>query len=226
MVSSKGKRGGDPSRIPPLVTLTYACVICGKTGEVETRKPQHQPLPKTCSTSCASALVRESAKAVILQFLSRTPETGDIPQNIAEELMKAYNWLQNAEAGQVKNVRLSCKHCGAAFTAFISKNSKGSSEASKFCSFACRDSNASNLPEGVVCSAPRKAGHATEVEAVAVAEKMNSRLFLEGDEEGVQPYACSCGKWHTGHKSKRDWLDAAQETITLVNKKTFALTNA
>jgi hypothetical protein len=75
----------------------------------------------------------------------------------------------------------------------------------------------------VICRSPRKEAHLTEEEAKKVAERLSKKLLLEGDSEGVEAYACTCGQWHTGHLSKREWLEAATTAINLLNEKTIFL---
>ena len=220
----KGKRGGDPNRKPPVVTVSYNCLFCLTTCEAETRKPECFEPPRTCSSECEAALIRKEAKTLIFEVLPNAdlPADGDIPQRIAEEVLQAHRWYGKAQLGEVKVVGIICTHCKNPADKFTFKNSKVKNGPSVYCSFACRESKASKLPSHVVCRSPRKESHATEQEAQEIADKLNVRLSGEGDGEGVQPYACTCGKWHTGHYSKRLWLEAATTAISLLNELTAA----
>jgi hypothetical protein len=221
----KGKQGGDPSRRPPLVTIAYQCLFCLKDCEAVTRKPDYFDVPNSCSNECEAALIREKAKLFVREILgeSDVPERGDIPQRIAEEVIQAHRWLQKAENREVKIVSIVCAHCKKPADKFAFSNSKVKNGPSIYCSFACRESKATKLPKGVICRSPRKESHPNAKEAREVADKLNRLLILEGDTEGVAPYACTCGRWHTGHQSKLQWLEAASAAIAILNEKTTAL---
>lgn len=220
----KGRAGGDPSRRPQMVTVSFQCAICHEPGTAATKRPNSFQPPKTCSTDCASTLVRQEAEHLIQEVLGRsdTPQSGSISQRMAEEVMAANSWMEQAEHGRVREVSIICAHCGKAsknFTASMSSNKS----VSKFCSRVCKSSHDEGLPSGVVCQSPRKASHATFEEAQIAAASMNALLMFEGDVEGVTPYLCSCGRWHVGHDSKNAWLLSAQTAIAFMTDRTVVL---
>lgn len=220
----KGKQGGDPSRRPPIVEVIHHCQVCGKQGSSETRKPEFFTPPATCSSECSSALTRMEAQNIIREILGDAPERGSIPQKMAVELLVAHDWMVQAEAGRVRKVEITCAHCGKHAARFTHVTAPNNKSVSKFCSGDCKESNLHGLPFGVICRSPNKSSHATLPEASTVSADMNTQLLLEGDTEGVQPYQCSCGKWHVGHRSKRVWLDAAREALVILTARTVALT--
>lgn len=219
----KGLRGGDPSRRPPITVITFDCKICGQECSAETRKPEFFIVPATCSSECSSALIRKQAQAVILEFLGEVPSEGSIPQKMAVELLVAHNWMVQAETGRVRRVEITCAHCGKHADRFNHATSPNNKNVSKFCSGDCKESSIHCLPSGVICRSPQKSSQSTLPEAVIAATEMNAKLLLEGDVEGVQPYECSCGKWHVGHRSKRIWLDAAREALAILTERTAAM---
>lgn len=219
----KGKQGGDPSRRPPVVEVIHHCQVCGKLGVYETRKPEFFTPPATCSSECASALTRMEAQNIIREILGDAPERGSVPQKMAVELLAAYRWMKQAEAGRVKTVQVTCAHCGKSTNRFIHATARKTKNISRFCSDDCKESSNHGLPFGVICRSPNKSSHATLPEALAVSADMSSCLLAEGDNEGVHPYQCSCGRWHVGHRSKREWLDVAREALSIMTERTVSL---
>lgn len=220
----KGRAGGDPSRRPPLVTVHFHCIICNKPGSGETKRPNHFQTPKTCSTDCASALARKEAEELIRSVLggNNAPQSGSISQRMAEEVLTASNWMEQAEKGRVRKINIICAHCGHAadnFTNTLTSNKN----VSRFCSWECKASNSEGLPAGVICRSPKKFSHATFEESQLAATAVNAQLLLAGDMEGVTPYLCSCGSWHVGHDSKNGWLLPAQAAIAFMSDRTMAL---
>lgn len=220
----KGKQGGDPSRRPPVVEVIHHCQVCGKQGSSETPKPEHFTPRATCSSECSSALTRMEAQNIIREILGDAPEGGSIPQKMAAELLVAYNWMKQAEAGRVRRVQITCAHCGNSADRFTHATAQKTKNVSRFCSDDCKESSNHGLPFGVICRSPKKSLQATFNEAITVSADMNTQLLLEGDKEGVQPYECSCGKWHVGHRSKREWLDAGRVTLSIITERTLAMT--
>lgn len=220
----KGVQGGDPSRRPPITVIMSDCLICGKQSSSETRKPEFFIPPKTCSSECASTLVRKQAQDLIREVMGdEAPVTGSLPQKMAVELLVAHDWMVQAEAGRVRRIRINCAHCGKPADRFAHATSRNNKSVSKFCSGDCKESSIHGLPFGVICRSPQKSSQPTFPEALTAATEMNTRLLLEGDTEGVQPYECSCGNWHVGHRSKRVWLDAARETLSILTERTVAM---
>jgi hypothetical protein len=219
----KGKPGGDPSRRPPLVSVVFNCLVCGKEGSAETRKPEFFVAPKTCSTECSSSLTRREAQDLIIETLGEVPSHGSIPQNMAVELLAAQDWMKQAESGRVRKVSITCAHCGQPAYKFTHVTASNNKNVSRFCSGDCKESSLHGLPFGAICRSPRKAAQTTYAAAVEAATEMNIKLHLEGDTEGVQPYECACGNWHVGHRSKRIWLDAARVVLAIVTDKTVIL---
>lgn len=219
----KGKQGGDPSRRPPVVEIIHHCQVCGKQGSSETRKPEFFTPPATCSSECSSTLTRMEAQNIIREILGDAPERGSLPQKMAVELSAAYSWMKQAEAGRVRTVQITCAHCGQPANRFTHATAQKTKNVSRFCSDDCKESSIHGLPFGVICRSPNKFSHATLPEAITVSTDMNTQLLLEGDTEGVQPYQCSCGKWHVGHRSKREWLDAARESLVIITERTVSL---
>lgn len=219
----KGKSGGDPSRRPQMMTVNFACVICKKPGSAATRRPNAFKPPKTCSSECASALVRKEAEGLVRYAIGRnnTPALGAISQQMAERVIAANTWREQAEIGRVRKVSITCAHCGQASENFTSH--KPSTSVSKFCSRECKASDNAGLPKGVICPSPTKIAHFDFGESEQAAQKMNAQLMLEGDTEGVVPYLCSCGKWHVGHPSKEAWNQSAKAAIARMNEMTLAL---
>lgn len=220
----KGKQGGDPSRRPPVVEVIHHCQVCGKKGSSETRKPEFFTPPATCSSECSSALTRMEAQNVIREILGDAPERGSIPQKMAVELLAAYSWMKQAEAGRVRRVEITCAHCGKPADRFTHATAQKTKNVSRFCSDDCKESSNHGLPFGVICRSPQKSSQSTLSEAITASTEMNAQLLLEGDTEGVQAYECSCGNWHIGHRSKRVWLDAAREALVILTARTVALT--
>lgn len=220
----KGIQGGDPSRRPPIVVMTFHCQMCGKEGSAETRKPEFFIPPKTCSSECSSSLTRKQAQDIICEVMGdEAPDTGSLPQKMAVELLVAHDWMVQAEAGRVRRIQINCAHCGKPADRFAHASSRNNKSVSKFCSGDCKESSIHGLPFGVICRSPQKSSQPTFSEAVTAANAMNAKLLLEGDLEGVQPYECSCGNWHVGHRSKRVWLDAAKVTLSILTERTVAM---
>ena len=222
-IDLKGKPGGDPSRRPQLVTVEFACVVCKKPGSAETRRPNAFNPPKTCSADCSSALVRKNAEALVRYAIGRdnTPSVGSISQQMAERVIAANTWREQAEIGRVRKVEIVCAHCGRAAVNFTSH--KSSTNVSKFCSRECKASDNAGLPKGIICPSPTKTSHVTYDESRQAADKMTAQLLLLGDTEGVVAYECSCGKWHVGHPSKEAWNQSARAAIARMNEMTLDL---
>jgi hypothetical protein len=142
---------------------------------------------------------------------------------MAAEVLSAYEWFVQAQNGKVRKVEITCAHCGKAATRFSHTTARNNKSVSKFCSRDCKDSSIHQLPAGVICRSPRKSAQTTLEAATMAASKMNIKLHAEGDIEGVQPYECSCGNWHVGHRSKRLWLDAARLALASLTDRTAAL---
>lgn len=219
----KGMRGGDPSRRPPITVMTFHCQFCGKECSAETRKPEFFIPPATCSSECSSALIRKQAQELILEVLGEVPSEGSLPQKMAAELLVAHDWMVQAEAGRVRRVEITCAHCGKHADRFNHATAPNNKSVSKFCSGDCKESSINGLPFGVICRSPQKSSQSTFSEAVTAATGMNEKLILGGDTEGVQPYECSCGNWHVGHRSKRVWLDAGREALAILTERTAAM---
>lgn len=220
----RGKAGGDPSRRPQPVTVTFHCVICGRLGSAKTKKPKSFTPPKTCSSECTSALVRKEAEGLIRYAIGRnnTPQSGSISRRMAGQVIAANNWREQAEIGRVRKVQIVCVHCGNEAENFTNHKSSNA-HVSKFCSWDCKVSNDANLPPGVICRSPEKTAHLSLDEAQQSATYLNTQLILAGDTEGVIPYLCSCEKWHVGHSSKAAWHEPAMAAIAYMNERTLAL---
>ena len=220
----KGKSGGDPSRRPPSVTVNFSCVICNRPGSAETKRPNHFKPPKTCSSDCASALVRKEAEGLVRYAIGRnnTPQSGSISQLMAGQVIAANNWREQAEVGRVRKVNITCVHCGKTAANFTNHKSSNT-HVSRFCSFECKSSDAANLPKGVICRSTNKTAHLILEDAQKSAGALNAKLVLEGDTEGVVPYLCSCGKWHVGHQSKGAWHQSVVAAIACMNERTLTL---
>lgn len=158
------------------------------------------------------------AKTIITETLttSNVPESGVIPQSIAQEVVLVHGWLEKTKLGQVITVSVVCAHCGRTADKLVMKNSRIKKGQPDYCSFACRESKINKLPKGMICRVPNKEWHTTLEEAETVAAKVSAQLLTIGDSEGVVAYSCTCGRWHTGHVSKHEWLVAAQNTITVI----------
>lgn len=219
----KGVRGGDPSRRPPIIVMTFHCEVCGKECSAETRKPEFFIPPATCSSECSSALSRQQAQDLILEVLGEAPTCGSLPQKMAVELLVAHDWMVQAEAGRVRRIEITCAHCGKPADRFAHVTARNDKSVSKFCSGDCKESSIHGLLFGVICRSPQKSSQTTLPEAVIAATEMNAKLLLEGDVEGVKPYECSCGNWHVGHRSKRVWLDAAREVLSIFTERTVSM---
>jgi hypothetical protein len=220
----KGISGGDPSRHPEPVTVTFHCVICGKPGSAKTKKPKHFTPPKTCSSDCTSALVGREAESLIRYAIGRnnTPQSGSISRQMARQVIAANIWREQAEIGRVRKVRIVCVHCGKESENFTTHKSSNT-QVSRFCSWDCKKSNDANLPTGVICRSSGKTAHLTFDEAQQSAMYLNTQLILVGDIEGVIPYLCSCEKWHVGHSSKSAWHEPAKAAIACMNERTLDL---
>jgi hypothetical protein len=163
------------------------------------------------------------AQNIIREIMGDAPESGSIPQKMAAELLLAYNWMKQAEAGRVRRVQITCAHCGKPADRFIHATAQKIKNVSRFCSDDCKESSNHGLPFGVICRSPKKSSQATFTEATTASIEMNALLLAEGDTEGVQPYECSCGNWHVGHRSKRVWLDAAREALEIITERTVSM---
>lgn len=220
----KGKSGGDPSRRPQSVTVNFHCVICNRPGSAETKKPNYFKPPKTCSSDCASALVRKEAEDLVRYAIGRnnTPPSGSISRRMARQVIAANKWREQAEIGHIRKVHIVCAHCGEPSVNFTSHKSSNS-HVSRFCSGDCKSSNDANLPAGVVCRSTEKIAYVALEDAQQYAKYFNTQLLLKGDLEGVTPYLCSCGNWHVGHESKAAWNDPANAAIAYMNTLTLNL---
>ena len=220
----KGKSGGDPSRRPQPVIVNFHCVICNRPGSAETKRPNYFKPPKTCSSDCASALVRKEAEGLVRYALGRSnaPQSGSISRRMAGQVIAANNWREQAEIGHVRKVHIVCAHCGDPSVNFTNHKSS-SAHVSRFCSWECKASNDANLPTGVICRSTDKTAHLTLDDAQRSATYLNAQLLLTGDTEGVIPYLCSCEKWHVGHESKAVWHGPAKAAIAYMNDLTITL---
>jgi hypothetical protein len=168
---------------------------------------------------------RAKAEEIVRKHVSGSlPAHGSLKQGMVNEILHFDEFLKEAQRGRLLVVPIICAHCGKDDTKFISTLSKDT--VSTYCSSMCRQSKLNNLPTGVVCRTPRKTAYASLEEAKEASLVTNTRINLEGDSQGVQPYECTCGKWHNGHKESEEslwWANATNQTITALTKKIVAI---
>lgn len=169
---------------------------------------------------------RLKAEKIVRLHVGALHTAGSLSQSMVNEVLHFDEFLKEAEKGRLRMVSISCVHCGKDDTKFLSVLSKDT--VSTYCSSMCRQSKLNHLPAGVVCRTPRKTAYANQEEAKEASLVTNARIILEGDSQGVQPYECTCGKWHNGHEESAErlwWADAGNATIQALTKKIISRLN-
>lgn len=206
----KGVPGGDPSRMPKSVTVKFECKHCHKVAQVETRKPRGYTAPDYCSGTCKHDALTE----VVRELLAERGYEIDINWRAARAFAILYGKKRDLFGQLSANPELirqgkyairmfPCQHCGTAFSRVVETRLYNPA---RYCSEACRGSSRGKLPFGLICHSPyKKMSGETREDMEATLATVNKELAEEGDTEGLIAYSCTCGKWHAGHDSRREW---------------------
>lgn len=199
----KGQRGGDPSRMPPIVELPWSCKVCGKNAVFSTRRPEHAVLPVHCSARCKDLEHEGYARALVRERFGATlPDSELLRIGVFSSIQKYGRLLEAAEKNpkSVIVTKSKCPHCRVSVETYRNAGDKQSNRPT-FCSANCAQSAKAKMPKGEICANPQKKVFATEEEAIVAVDSANAELIPDGEEKMVA-YKCICNKFHFGHLSK------------------------
>lgn len=199
----KGQRGGDPSRMPPMVDIHWSCTVCGKPDVLQTRRPQHTITPEHCSARCKDLQHEAYARELIQQRFNKCLPSADLLRiGVFSSIAKYGRLLESAEKNRnsVVLTKAKCPHCRISVEIYRYSTEKQSNRPT-FCSANCAQSAKAKMPKGEICANPQKKKFDTEADALIAVAKANSELVTEGEEPMVA-YKCICSQFHFGHESK------------------------
>lgn len=199
----KGQKGGDPSRIPPLIDVKWACETCDKVTVAQTRRPKAYTAPRFCGATCEDLQFEDEARAIVLARLGRElPVAELISAGVFRSIVK-YGVLLNLAETKPSDVVVAhavCPQCGQRASHYRSVFELPR-QGNQFCTASCAQSHRAKLPAGVSCRSAFKKRFATEQEAHEAATLANAELNQHG-ENAMNAYLCTCNQFHFGHLTK------------------------
>lgn len=193
--------GGDPSRRPPITTISWSCRGCHEEFSRDTRSPKGFNPPKSCSKRCEDLQFEPAAREIIRRRFNC--EIPNIENRGIFRTIVRYDALINAAAKSKTSVTKRtylCPQCGQNQEHYQIGKAPFDRKA-YYCSALCARSAQAKKPVGVVCKNSFKRSYPTQKEAAVAAQSANDALVADG-EELMTEYLCTCEEWHFGHASK------------------------
>lgn len=224
----KGIKGGDPSRKPKPVIVTYTCKHCGQSNECETRIPNKFTPPDYCNGQCKM----QAGVSKVIHDLSDNGYENIDPSTINQQWAAKYNSLNHTLTMMKSNLHLvvngeytcSLAKCAQCEVVAPRVHKSQGEQAPKYCSYECRASAQKGLPTGTFCRSVHKQIAMDTLEQMEEElVRVNRELAEAGDHEGLTPYLCTCGKWHGGHNSKAAFDAPVLDLIKKVEDELYTL---